>query len=62
MKNKIYTYTLTQNDKVYKSYALQTLTITNTITNETRSCDDFTYFEEDYEINDDVLEELFEEM
>ena len=41
-------------------YSLNTLTITNTKTSVTKSCDDFTYFEG--EVTQSLLGEIYNEM
>jgi len=57
----MYTYTLEESTKTWgDSNTCFLLAITNTATGETRSCDDFTYF--DYEADNKELEYLFNNM
>jgi len=57
----MYTYTIEESTKTWgNSNTCFLLAITNTATGETRSCDDFTYF--DYEADNEELEYLFNNM
>jgi hypothetical protein len=61
---KKYTYTLINegNVKLINNtyYSLNTLTITNNVTNVTKTSDDFTYFEG--KVTQSLLHEIFNEM
>ena len=61
----MFVYTLSASTKTWGDYnanACELLTITNTATGETRTCDDFGYFDFEVGNEQEVLEELFEQM
>ena len=56
-----YVYTITDSNETWgSSNTCSLLTITDTTTGETRTCDDFTYF--DYEADQEELDYLFKNM
>ena len=58
----MYTYTLSESTHVWgNTNSCNTLAITNTLTNETRSCADFTYFENE-SVAQEELATLFASM
>ena len=58
----MYTYTISESEEIWNnSNSCSTLAITNTLTNETRTCADFTYFENET-VEQAELENLFASM